>query len=49
MAIVIKYLKYEGEREEIINDKFGYFKYLGAYPQIIAEYIADAGNTYKDL
>jgi len=47
VAIVIKNLKYEGERKEILNDKFGCFKYLGAYPQITAAYIADAGNTYN--
>ena len=47
VAIVIENLKYEGERKEILNDKFGCFKYLGAYPQIDVEYIADAGNTYN--
>lgn len=47
VAIVIKNLKYKGKRKEILNDKFGYFKYLGTYPQIIVQYIADAGNTYQ--
>jgi len=46
VAIVIKNLKYKGEREEVSNEKFGYFKYLGVYPQINAEYIADGGNTW---
>ena len=45
-AIVIKNMKYEGEIDEILNDKFGYFKFLGAYPRKEAEYIMDYGNTY---
>lgn len=44
-AIVIKNMKYEGETDEILNDKFGYFKFLGVYPQKKAEYIVDYGNT----
>ena len=39
-------MKYEGEIDEILNDKFGYFKFLGAYPRKEAEYIMDYGNTY---
>ena len=31
-AIVIGGLKYEGEVKEIQNDEFGYFKFLGVYP-----------------
>ena len=30
-----------------VNDKFGYFKFLGAYPTKKAEEIVDYGNTYK--
>ncbi|XIJ22982.1 immunity 22 family protein [Lacrimispora sp. JR3] len=33
VAIVIGKLKYEGEVKEIKNDQFGYFKFLGAYPE----------------
>lgn len=32
VAIVIGRLKYEGEIKEVQNDEFGYFKFLGAYP-----------------
>lgn len=32
-VIVIGRLKYEGEIEEIQNDEFGYFKFLGVYPE----------------
>jgi len=32
-AIVIGRLKYEGEIKEIQNDEFGYFKFLGVYPE----------------
>lgn len=46
-AIVIKNMKYEGKTDEILNDKFGYFKFLGAYPTKKAEEIVDYGNTYK--
>ncbi|MDE7477602.1 MAG: hypothetical protein K2M91_06590 [Lachnospiraceae bacterium] len=45
-AIVIRDLKYDGEVKEILDDKFGYFKFLGIYPLKPFETIADAGNTY---
>ena len=32
-VIVIGRLKYEGEIKEIQNDEFGYFKFLGVYPE----------------
>lgn len=33
-AIVIGRMKYEGEVKEIQNNEFGYFKFLGIYPEI---------------
>lgn len=33
-AIVIGRMKYEGDVKEIQNDEFGYFKFLGVYPEI---------------
>lgn len=47
VAIAIKKMKYEGKREEIVNDKFGRFRFLGTYRTRPAECIADAGNTCK--
>lgn len=32
-AIIIGRLKYEGEVKEIQNNEFGYFKFLGVYPE----------------
>ena len=32
VAIVVGRLKYEGEVKEIQNDEFGYFRFLGTYP-----------------
>ena len=46
-AIVIKNLKYEGKREEVLNGEFGRFRFLGAYRTKTTEYIADGGNTYN--
>lgn len=45
-AIVIKNFSYHGEVKEIINEKFGYFKFFGVYPLKRAEVIIDYGNTY---
>lgn len=47
VAIVIKNVKHEGKREEILNNKFGRFRFLGAYRTQKTECIADAGNTCK--
>lgn len=33
VALVIGRLKYEGEIKEIQNNEFGYFKFLGVYPE----------------
>ena len=34
VAIVVGRLKYEGEVTEIENHEFGYFKFLGTYPEV---------------
>lgn len=47
VAIVIKNMKYEGKKEEILNDEFGRFRFLGAYRIRTTEFLADAGNTHK--
>jgi len=41
VAVIIGRLKYEGEIQEIQNDKFGYFKFLGTYPEILPNKIDD--------
>ena len=40
-VIIIGRMKYEGEVQEIQNDEFGYFKFLGAYPDPLPDKIDD--------
>ena len=32
VALIVGKLKYEGKVKELQNDEFGYFKFLGTYP-----------------
>ena len=40
-VIIIGRLKYEGEVQEVQNDKYGYFKFLGTYPEPLPNKIND--------
>lgn len=46
-VIIIRKLKYEGKVQEIQNIKFGYFKFLGVYPELLAEKINDDSEMDK--
>lgn len=46
-VIIIGRLKYEGEVQEIQNDKFGYFKFLGSYPEPLPTKISDNSEMDK--
>jgi hypothetical protein len=46
-VIIIGRMKYEGEVQEIQNDEFGYFKFLGAYPDPLPDKIDDKSDMYK--
>ena len=46
-VIIIGRMKYEGEIKEIQNDEFGYFKFLGAYPEPLPDQIRDTSKMYK--
>ena len=46
-VIIIGRLKYEGEVQEIQNEEFGYFKFLGTYPEPLPDKIEDTSDMYK--
>lgn len=46
-VILVRGLKYEGEIQEIWNDKFGYFKFLGTYPVAVTDNINDYSEMDK--
>jgi len=46
-VIIIVGVKYEGEIQEIQNDKFGYFKFLGIYPEPLTDKINDNSEMDK--
>lgn len=46
-VIIIGRMKYDGEIKEIQNDEFGYFKFLGAYPEPLPNQIRDTSKMYK--
>jgi len=46
-AIIIGRLKYEGEVQEVQNERFGYFKFLGTYPEPLPDKIKDTSDMYK--
>lgn len=46
-VIIVGRLKYEGEVQDIQNDKFGYFKFLGAYPELLQNNINDNSDMDK--
>ena len=45
--IIIGRLKYEGETQDIQNDKYGYFKFLGTYPEALPNKINDNSEMDK--
>lgn len=45
-VIIIGRMKYEGEVQEIQNDAFGYFKFLGTYPEPLPNKIEDHVEMY---
>ena len=40
-------MKYEGEVQEIQNDEFGYFKFLGTYPEQLPNKIEDTSKMHQ--
>ncbi len=46
-VIIIGRLKYEGTVQEIHNNKFGYFKFLGTYPEPLPNKINDTSDMDK--
>lgn len=46
-AVIIGRLKYEGEIQEVQNEKYGYFRFLGAYPEPLPDKIKDTSDMYK--
>lgn len=46
-AIVIGRLKYEGEVQEVQNDQFGCYKFLGTYREPLPDKIKDTSDMYK--
>lgn len=46
-VILVRGLKYEGKIQEIWNDKFGYFKFLGTYPVAVTDNINDYSEMDK--
>ena len=47
VVIIIGRLKYEGAIREIQNNKFGYFKFLGTYPELLPNKINDEPKMDK--
>lgn len=45
-VIIIGRMKYEGEIQEIQNDEFGYFRFLGTYPELFPNQIEDHPEMY---
>lgn len=46
-VILVRGLKYGGKIQEIWNDKFGYFKFLGTYPVAVTDNINDNSEMDK--
>ena len=46
-VIIIGRMKYEGEVQEIQNDEFGYFKFLGTYPEQLPNKIEDTSKMHQ--
>lgn len=46
-VIIIGRLKYEGKVQEMHNNKFGYFKFLGTYPEPLPNKIKDTSDMDK--
>lgn len=46
-VIIIGRLKYEGKVQEIHNNRFGYFKFLGTYPEPLLDKINDTSDMDK--
>ena len=46
-VIIIRKMKYTGEIQEIQNSKFGYFKFLGTYPETSSNKINDNSEMDK--
>lgn len=46
-VIIIGRMKYEGEIQKIQNDEFGFFQFLGTYPEPLPNKIADHADMYQ--